>query len=153
MTLATRATVSSQAGRQVTTTPQATGRQITRATKASLQAALNSHIGRQVTSATSASPQAATRQASLADSASPPSQAESTVSQAFPINSALSQAENAVSQASPADSTLSQAESTVSQAGIPQVVPVVRHSARLRVCMLPKATTCRQLVHRQAIPP
>ena len=37
-----------------------------------------------------------------------------------------------VSQAFPADSTLSQAESTVSQTGIPQAVPVVRRSARLR---------------------
>ena len=109
VTPATRATVSSQACRQVPSTPQATGRQITQATEASPQVALNSQADRQVTPAVRASPQAAARQASSADSASLPSQAESAVSQAFPIDSALSQAENTVSQASLADITLSQA--------------------------------------------
>ena len=95
------------------------GRQATLATRASSQAAFSSQAGRQLHSATRASPQATGRQASLADGAL--SQAESAVSQAgYP-------------QASLADRALSQAESKVSQAGNPHTVPVVRHSARLRV--------------------
>ena len=92
---ATRATISSQVGRQAS-----------QATEASPQVALNSQAGSQVT--IRATPQA--------------SQADST----------LSQAESTVFQPFLADSTLSQAESEVSQAGIPQAIPTVRHSVRLR---------------------
>ena len=123
---------SSQVSLAARASSQAVNRQVTLATR-TLQAVNNSQAGRSISPR--ASPQASQADSAFALAEGAVSQAGN--SQTSPADNTLSQAESSVSQAgnfqaSLADNTLSQTESAVSQVGIPQAIPAVRCSARLR---------------------